>query len=953
MQIVAVDYRVVRWPIAPRGAARGQWAERTSLLIAVRAESGATGLGEAAPLPGMSIDDIDDALRAAEALAAHVPFTLEVPNHATALADRITPAPAARFAIETALLAALAQHTRTSIATLLKPVARRRRTNPGLPVPSPSPSPSTATPAATRRRTSPGVAVAPVSTARRTSPGTPSASPAAPTTRPPPATPATTATTATTASPVPPALPATPADRLRPATSLTSMPLAELQNAVIVDDEEEALAAVAAGASYLKIKAATPADLERVRRIARAVATTPAPRQGTVTGADAGPSPAPAEPSAPSVQLRIDANRGWPRDQVRTLLASIAHLPIDFVEEPCVDAHTLLAEPLLVRIALDESLVDLATEDLARALSSPHLAALVLKPTLLGGFAHCLELAADAHAHGVAPIVTHTLEGPIGTAACRELARAIGADVAVGLAPHVAELGFAAATQMQLSCISSDTTAPKAHVRTTGARSSDMSSASTASGAHVGTHDSRSSASRPSDAHVGAAESRSLGTSSESSRSDTHVGAHNSRSSNTSSASRPPDAHVGRDRSSGTSSASRPPGAHVGTPASHGGDHRPSARHDSRRPLVLVANHTHETVAAIQTAFREQQLIALLHAKASADEQQRQRALLEAATFGPDDAVVLFTSGSTGPSRGVVLSRAALVANADASAARLGWRDDDRWLACLPLAHAGGLSVVIRCLLADRPIVLGDVGAIGEATIASLVPAQLAQLLEDAAWRPSARLRAVLLGGAAAPPSLVEAAIARGVPVLQTYGLTETFGQVATARVVGGRPVPLAGVEISAGMRGAPAPIRIRGPMLATRYLDGVPIAPELVTADVGFFDGDELVVVGRADDVIISGGENVHPTQVEAVLAATPGVRAAAAYGVGDARWGQVVAAAITVDATFERDRAVARWHAQLPAYARPRWLAIVGELPRLPSGKIDRRSVASVATTPVDYGR
>jgi O-succinylbenzoic acid--CoA ligase len=251
--------------------------------------------------------------------------------------------------------------------------------------------------------------------------------------------------------------------------------------------------------------------------------------------------------------------------------------------------------------------------------------------------------------------------------------------------------------------------------------------------------------------------------------------------------------------------------------------------------------------------------------------------------------------------------------------------------------------------------VLGDATRLAtdaDITLASLVPAQLAQLLEDASWRPSPKLRAVLLGGAAAPPALVAAALARGVPVLQTYGLTETFGQVATARVPGERPVPLPGVEIVAGTREEPAPIRIRGQMLATRYLDGTPIAPELVTADLGFLDGEQLVVLGRADDVIISGGENVHPTQVEAVLAATPGVRAAAAFAVSDPRWGQIVAAAIATAPGFDREGALAYWHAQLPPHARPRRLATLDELPRLPSGKIDRRLVATVPTAPVDYG-
>jgi len=144
----------------------------------------------------------------------------------------------------------------------------------------------------------------------------------------------------------------------------------------------------------------------------------------------------------------------------------------------------------------------------------------------------------------------------------------------------------------------------------------------------------------------------------------------------------------------------------------------------------------------------------------------------------------------------------------------------------------------------------------------------------------------------------------------------------------------------------------VRGPMLARAYLDGGPIAPELVTADLGFLDhAGGVHVIGRADDVIISGGENVHPTQVEAILAATPGVREAAAFGVPDPRWGQIVGVAIAADERFDRVRALARWHAALPAHARPRRLVTLAELPRLPSGKLDRRSVAALPTIPVDY--
>src|SRR5690606_12376755 len=246
---------------------------------------------------------------------------------------------------------------------------------------------------------------------------------------------------------------------------------------------------------------------------------------------------------------------------------------------------------------------------------------------------------------------------------------------------------------------------------------------------------------------------------------------------------------------------------------------------------------------------------------------------------------------------------------------------------------------------------LGEALAREPITLLSLVPAQLAALLDDVAWRPPRSLRAVLLGGAAAAPALVAAAIARGVPVLPTYGMTETTGQIAAARAPGEPLLPRPGVELVAGTRDAPAPIRVRAPMLASRYLDGTPIAPELATSDLGYPLDGALHVVGRIDDTIITGGENVHPAQVEAVLTATPGVRAALAFGVPDARWGQVIAAAVVIDREFDEAAALARWRAALPAHARPRRLATVPALPLLPSGKPDRRGASAMATWPVRY--
>jgi o-succinylbenzoate---CoA ligase len=370
-----------------------------------------------------------------------------------------------------------------------------------------------------------------------------------------------------------------------------------------------------------------------------------------------------------------------------------------------------------------------------------------------------------------------------------------------------------------------------------------------------------------------------------------------------------------------------------------------------------VATPTIETVLAIYRALETAQPLALLHPRLTGDELDRQRAAVRAAELARDRAFVLFTSGSTGRARGVVLSRDAILAAAHASAARLGWRDDDRWLLCLPLAHAGGLSIVVRCLVARVPIVLleGDfeparVHALvrdHRATLASLVPAQLSALVTGGTHAPE-HLRAVLLGGAAAAPALVASAVGAHWPVLPTYGLTETFGQIATATSPGGPPIVLPGVTIIAGET-----LRVRGPMLATAYLDGTAIAPELVTADLGTIDGEVLHVLGRRDDVIVTGGEKVHPLEIEAVLAATPGVRAACVFGLPDPRWGHVVAAALATDAGFSNAAALASWHATLPAHARPRRLAIVPSLPLLASGKLDRRTIAALSTVAVVYDR
>jgi O-succinylbenzoic acid--CoA ligase len=324
---------------------------------------------------------------------------------------------------------------------------------------------------------------------------------------------------------------------------------------------------------------------------------------------------------------------------------------------------------------------------------------------------------------------------------------------------------------------------------------------------------------------------------------------------------------------------------------------------------------------------------------------------------------VLFTSGSSGAPKGVELSRAAFVASAQASAARLGWQPEDRWLLSLPLAHVGGLSILTRCLLARRPVVLAPSLDPTEllarierqrVTLVSLVAAQLRRWLDASPTsEPPPALRAILLGGGPCPPTLLDEAAERGWPVLATYGLTETCSQIAT-QPPGWRPTaadgagpPLSGI----GVRIRDGAIQVRGPVLLSSYipasLHSSPLSPDgwLATGDLGALDErGNLHVLGRLDDLIITGGENVAPLEVEQALSRCPGVRAALVFGVADPTWGARVAAAVVVDPrTSPSDAALRRQLAlELAPFKRPRLLARVDALPMLPNGKPDRRGAA-----------
>jgi O-succinylbenzoic acid--CoA ligase len=289
------------------------------------------------------------------------------------------------------------------------------------------------------------------------------------------------------------------------------------------------------------------------------------------------------------------------------------------------------------------------------------------------------------------------------------------------------------------------------------------------------------------------------------------------------------------------------------------------------------------------------------------------------------DALVVATSGSTGRPKGVVLTHDAVAASAAATNARLASTAADHWLACLPLSHVGGLSVVTRSLYSASALtVLATFDP--ERVMAS--GANMVSLVATALGRidPS-RFRTILLGGSRPPAD-------RPANCVTTYGMTETGSGI----VYDG--VPLDGVDVeidSAGM------IRVRGPMLLRCYRDeSCPLSPDgwFATGDVGrWLDDGRLHVEGRLGEMIITGGENVWPDAVEDLLRTHPAVGDVMVRGVEDPEWGQVVEAVVV--AAGEPPRlADLRAHVKRthPAFMAPRRLLLAERLPRTTLGKLRR---------------
>jgi O-succinylbenzoic acid--CoA ligase len=346
-------------------------------------------------------------------------------------------------------------------------------------------------------------------------------------------------------------------------------------------------------------------------------------------------------------------------------------------------------------------------------------------------------------------------------------------------------------------------------------------------------------------------------------------------------------------------------------------------------------------------------------------------ALLPNAARGEDgDAVVLYTSGTTGAPKGVRQTLANHVASAVGCRRSLATSERDRWLLMLQPHHVGGLALFLRSALDGQPLIAlphFEEATVLQAieryrpTLVSAVPTMVARLVSAGGTDALRGLRAILLGGAPAPRRQLEDWIDLGLPIAPSYGLTETCSQIATVppararELVGTAGLVNEGATIEILPRPDLAPagdldpapvgeIVAGGPSVSPGYVNpaipGGPSGGRFASGDLGRLRDGVLTVLGRIDDCIVTGGENVQPDEVEAVLRAHPAVRDAAVAGRPDVTWGQVVTAWVVADHVDERE--LDRWcRERLPSPKVPRRWHRVGAVPRSEGGKLLRREL------------
>lgn len=339
--------------------------------------------------------------------------------------------------------------------------------------------------------------------------------------------------------------------------------------------------------------------------------------------------------------------------------------------------------------------------------------------------------------------------------------------------------------------------------------------------------------------------------------------------------------------------------------------------------------------------------------------------------------MIVHTSGTSGKPKGAIITYGNVFYSAMSSAYRIGHLPDDKWLCVLPLYHVGGLSILVRAVLYGITVDLHsgfNIETVNNAlidddiTLISLVPTMLFRLLQYRTTQWSDKLRLVLLGGAAATPDLMQRCLEENIPVATTYGLSEAASQVATTLPADaikkpgtvGKPLMFArvrvvddtGKDVRIGDYGE---IIVKGLTVMQGY-DNNPEATAktvrdgwLYTGDIGYLDEDgDLWLVQRRSDLIITGGENVYPAEVENVLRQHPTIEDAAVVGIPDPEWGQRVAATIVLKngQSADEETIVEFLREHLAGYKIPRTMRFIPNLPLTGSGKIQRPAVRDILT-------
>ncbi|GEN54233.1 o-succinylbenzoate--CoA ligase [Halobacillus faecis] len=330
-----------------------------------------------------------------------------------------------------------------------------------------------------------------------------------------------------------------------------------------------------------------------------------------------------------------------------------------------------------------------------------------------------------------------------------------------------------------------------------------------------------------------------------------------------------------------------------------------------------------------------------------------------------DVYTMMYTSGTTGNPKAVMHTYGNHWHSAVASALNLGVHAKDKWLNCLPLFHVGGFSILMKSVVYGMPLMLFEKfdargvheaimdKAITHVSVVTVMLQRLLEKLEDGTYPDD--FRCMLLGGGPVPEVILKKTSAKEIPVFQTYGMTETSSQIATLSPEfafsklgsAGKALTPAHLYIDGKERGEVGEIIVRGPMVSKGYYNRPKREGEyLRTGDLGFEDEDGfLYVVDRVKDLIISGGENIYPAEVESVLSSLPGVREAGVTGRPDERWGEVPVAYIVVEnGASLTEKEVMDWcRKRLAKYKCPREVHWIDELPRNASNKLLRRRLSS----------